>query len=234
MGGLAWEYANYATRSNQERDVLFLKSIGVDAQSLRNDICYHGIYCGQDGAPFIDKIKSDRQGELFHNYFMFIRDQPGTFFREKVEYIESLMGIDLPLYNGEIGKWRDPEWAKQMGRLNFHSDARKEAIVHLYNQFSAGIGNIFFRPWIVFILLYAMSAFLYRHNPMINGCTIIVTGYYSAYFITSQSHELRYYFFPVDYFFMAYVSATSPLLIASIYGWAVNFADIRKLPAAKP
>jgi hypothetical protein len=231
-GGVAWEYANYATKSNQERDILFLKSIGADAQSLRNDICYHGIYCGQDGVPFIDKIQPNRQGELFRNYFMFIKDHPGTFLTEKMKYIMSLMGIDSPLYEGSIEKWREPDWAKRMERLNFHSDARKVTIVDLYKRFSAGIGRIFFRPWIVFLLLYAMSVYLYRHNPMIIGCTIIVTAYYGAYFITSQSHELRY-FFPVDYFFMAYVSASSPLIIRPIYRWAVNLASILKLPAAK-
>lgn len=209
--GVAWEYANLATKTNDTRDIDFLNSFGVKPSDFSNDICYRGIWCGKEKEVFIDKIPNNRSVEVMEHYMLIARDHPNLFLTEKMKYIKSLMGVsNMPLANAEIGRWRNEPWTDYMQQLGFKTSEKKENYINRFFDFSTGIGKVFFRPWIIFIVLGFLTIKLINHEKIIGILTILPFFYYGSFFITSQNHELRY-FFPVIYIFMAYLAVVFSL-----------------------
>jgi hypothetical protein len=223
--GTAWEYANLATKTLDDRDIDFLESFGIKPSDLSDGICYRSIYCGKEGI-FISKVKSSNNHDidLIKNYALIARDHPVLFFTEKIKYIKSLMGFDaMPLDNAEIGLSREPLWRDP---LEFQSRAKKERWLNRFYNFTMGAGKVFLRPWIIFILLIVLGITLTKYDKKIGFLTTLPLVYYGSFFITSQNHELRY-FFPVNYIFMAYLATTMSLFTS------ILIEKINKLIASK-
>ncbi len=219
--GTAWEYANMATKTNDDRDINFLKSVGTSPAEIESGICYHGIWCGKEYVSFISKIDNKTEKELVKNYMLILVNHPVIFITEKLKYIKSLMGIGFNLYNAEIGRWHEKIWQDHMEPLGFKSSTGKENFIKKYFVFSDYAGVVLFKPWIVFCIFFLVSYYLRRLDP--NSLTVILipTAYYGTFFITSQNHELRY-FFPVVFIFLAYVSAFCAVFLRSFSQFIFN------------
>lgn len=111
--GFAWEYANLGTKSSDNKHIEFMTSLGANTENIKNKICYNGIWCGNENKEFIGKVSKndDLSKKVFENYLEILKNEPKLFFVEKFKYISSIMGIDRPLSNAEIARWRDV-WAE--------------------------------------------------------------------------------------------------------------------------
>jgi len=204
--GTAWEYANMATKTNDKRDIEFLANFGVSVDDLKGGICYNGIWCGNEWHAFINKVPSWRGRELLWRYMSIAVNHPGVFIPEKLKYIDSLMGVTGDgLKEAEVGRWREPNWAVLMKTIGFQTSAKKEAFVDRYFGFLKFSGNLFLRPWLVFVLFIAVAIHLGKRDRNLLAVTTLPFMYYGSFFITAQNHELRY-FFPVVFIFLAYLS----------------------------
>lgn len=199
--GFAWEYANLGTKSNDNKHIEFMTSLGANTENIKNKICYNGIWCGNELQEFIVKValNDELSKKVLENYFYILKNEPKLFITEKLKYISSVMGISKPLQNAEIGRWREYAIAESHKKLGFITSENKEKIIDNYFTFSKN-NTIIFEPYKIFILglfflLYILFSIKKYFIPLTFGF-LISWLYYSTFFITSQNHELRY-FFPV-------------------------------------
>ncbi|WP_198305639.1 hypothetical protein [Arcobacter vandammei] len=215
--GFAWEYANMGTKSKDSKHIEFMNSLGSNTDNIKNKICYNGIWCGNENKEFIGKVsKNDELSKkTFENYLDIFKNEPILFITEKFKYISSLMGIDKPLSNAEIAKWRNGNWAEQHKKLGFVTNENKEKIINEYFSFSKNI-TFMFEPYKIFVLgvlflIYILFVIKKYFLPLALGFSISWL-YYCTFFITSQNHELRYFFPVLLYSQVLFVIVISNLL----------------------
>lgn len=234
--GTAWEYANMATKTHDEKHISFLKSFGASPEIIESGICYHGIWCGKEYSEFIAKVPNERGVELVKNYTSILINYPRIFITEKMKYIQSLMGVgEYNLQNAEIGRWREEAWKNLMEPIGFKSSINKENFINRFFDFSGTTGKFLFKPWIVLCMFFIAACYLRRFKPNSLTIALIPTLYYGTFFITSQNHELRY-FFPVVLIFLAYISASCAVicgqlsqLVLNKYALIVNVKNSKKV-----
>ena len=210
--GIAWEYQNFASQSNDLSDISFLNSIGLTQNETRLGLSYRSIWENNfSGYEFMNRIPMKKKHELLKNYVSFALKNPGIYIVEKSKYAADLIGISKPLDEYEINKFKDPVWKKKMEHLGFYKNARKEALAKLYELFNDGIGSILRTPYLVIVLISLLTFFMRNKNKYIVDTSMLVILYFLAYFVNCPSHELRY-FYPVVYYFTACLAASSGLL----------------------
>ncbi|MDD0982917.1 hypothetical protein [Pseudomonas shahriarae] len=200
--GFAWEYANLATKSKNLEHSEFISSLGGSPEDIRNNICYHGIWCGSERAQFDVAGSNELSVKTFKEYLKIAITEPKLFIVEKSKYIASLMGVGEPLSNAEIGKWRTGDWAEQFKKFGFYTNENKEKLVDEYFFFS-DIVSIVFQPYkllIVGVIVLALLGAMNRAAFYFVSVGFSVSWlYYVTFFITSQNHEFRY-FYPVFFY----------------------------------
>lgn len=246
--GFAWEYANLASKSSNTKHQDFLIKIGSSPEKITNNICYNGIWCGNEHRELISKVQGSntRSKEVFKNYFNIALNEPQLFFSEKIKYISSLMGISRPLENFEIAKWRSGGWGEEFAELDFHTTESKEKTIDKYFSFSKS-HTYLFKPYLIFLALgIAIAATLALSSTPIHwhlaAAAALSILYYATFIPTSQNHELRY-FFPslllgtgifivlISLLVQKYIS-TKQLLILTISGlfftWVYSYINTYK------
>lgn len=143
--GFAWEYANLATKSKSLEHSEFISSLGGSPEKIRNNICYHGIWCGSERSQFDVAGSNELSIKTFKKYLKIAITEPKLFIVEKSKYIASLMGVGEPLSNAEIGKWRTGDWAEQFKKFGFYTSENKEKLVDEYFSFLISF-PLFFSP----------------------------------------------------------------------------------------
>jgi hypothetical protein len=116
-----------------------------------------------------------------------------------------VLGVQAPLVNFEIGRWRESEWKKRIEELGFQPNDRREAVVSAYNEWmDMGTGNFLLYPAYLFLGVGALTTLrwgLERQSLAQRGLAIrcalpLFFGalYYITYIPVSQAHELRYFY----------------------------------------
>ncbi|NMZ01722.1 hypothetical protein HBO04_16495 [Pseudomonas proteolytica] len=200
--GFAWEYANLATKSKNSEHSDFISSLGGSPEEIRNNICYHGIWCGSERAQFDVAGSNELSVRTFKAYLKIAITEPKLFVVEKSKYIASLMGVGESLSNAEIGKWRTGDWAEQFKQFGFYTSENKEKLVDEYFFFS-DIVSFIFQPYKLLIIGVIVLTLLGTMNRtafyFVSGGFSLSWFYYFTFFITSQNHEFRY-FYPVFFY----------------------------------
>lgn len=200
--GFAWEYANLATKSTNLEHSEFISSVGGSPEKIRNNICYHGIWCGGERAQFDVAGSNELSVKTFKKYLKIAITEPKLFIVEKSKYIASLMGVGEPLSNAEIGKWRTGDWAEQFKHFGFYTSENKEKLIDEYFFFS-NIVSFVFQPYKLLIVGVIVLALLGAMNKtafyFVSVGFSVSWFYYVTFFITSQNHEFRY-FYPVFFY----------------------------------
>lgn len=198
--GFAWEYANLATKSENEKHRKYLLSIGAKPDALKDNICYHGIWCGHEYGEVISKASGNGTiaTNITKNYLDIVLHEPKLFLSEKLKYLSSLLGISRNLENFEIGKWRTGNWAEPLADLGFHSTPEKEQVLDKYFEFSQRY-SILFKPYVIFgvVAVAILIALILGWRTIALGSSLtwgLAALYYATFFITAQNHELRYFF----------------------------------------
>lgn len=221
--GVAFEYPNMATKSENSVHRTFIEGMGLSFDDLKNS-SYQTERIG-NSFYLLEKVKYDSvlSQQLKEHYIQIFKEEPLLFIQEKLKFISYKLGIPEDIANTEIGKWRenkidtdDSFWEKTFKEeYNFYTDEFKEAKIDRF-YFLSEIFRILFKPYLVFLisgLLICLTYFLFNKQEAIHLLIVwlIALLYYSTFFILSGDTIFRY-FFPSIYLlqviFILFLSST--------------------------
>ena len=207
IGGPAWRYMIATTEAKDPIHEAFLRQMEADLGRKRGSPpCYENIYCS-DYSPFITHIREDRRTreQAEANMLLMAREEPALLARTYLAFAGRVLGVQTPLANAEIGRWRDPEFKTKIEELGFHTNDRREAVVDAFEGWmDEGAGRFLLYPLYLFLSVGALTTLRWglEHQSLARPgvavrCTLpLLFGalYYIAYIPVSQSHELRYFY----------------------------------------
>ncbi len=86
------------------------------------------------------------------------REEPALLARTYLAFAGRVLGVQAPLANAEIGRWRDPEFKTKIEELDFHTNDRREAVVDAFEGWmDEGAGRFLLYPLYLFLSVGALT-----------------------------------------------------------------------------
>jgi hypothetical protein len=216
VSGPSWRYVYMAPQARNPIHEAFVQDLERNLGQKRLPPCLDNIYCSNYW-PLLDHIRINpaKKEQFLQNFQLLAVEEPWLFIKTHLIFAGRVLGIQAPLANAEIGRWREPIFKPQMEALGFHPGPRHERIADVFNDWMAKSGAFLLRPFYLSLgtLLIVAVLWAMRGRELGIRCAIplgISMLYYATFMPVSQSHELRYFY---------------PALLMMVIVWIVGLAN---------
>jgi hypothetical protein len=200
VSGPSWRYVYMAPLAKNPVHEAFVESLERDLGQKRLPPCTENIYCSNYW-PLLDYIRLDarKRRKFTANFLLLATEEPWLLIKTHLVFAGRVLGIQAPLANAEIGRWREPIFKPQIEAFGFHPNPRRDYIVDSFNEWMSGPGAFLLRPFYLALGTLAVIGLLWtaRSRDLGVRCAIpfgISMLYYATFMPVSQSHELRYFY----------------------------------------
>lgn len=158
----------------------------------------YGSFSSEQGISFTKMVKPEIAARIRRDYLRLIVDEPRAFISNKLRLVKRMLGIGYPLWFYEFDENR---WGRLHEFGYRYTDLRHAQFEKVHRLMEAF--PIFLKPYLAFsvgaLCLLALAVLRTPTPPHLRWLFVYGVAYYAAFFITTQSYEFRYFFFPFYY-----------------------------------